>query len=187
LATGITQEHVRFKCNSTSFTIVNPMMGKEEKPTAAFILTLIAGIADLMIMFFIYAVLQAIGGISSGLAIIPFTLLFLVFGLPLLSAIAKITLACGLYAKPAGHKRYGVLIIVFSFLSCLAGFIGFILGIVGGALAIAWKPTQVSRPPPQFPSRQTVTCSRCGYVNRAEHDFCGHCGSRLREEETQIY
>ena len=186
MATGITQEHVRFKCSSPSITIVGSM-GKEEKPTAAFILTLIAGIADLVIVFFIYAVLQAISGISSGLAIISFTLLFLVFGLPLLSAIAKIALAYGLYAKPAGHKKYGVLIIVFSLLSWAAGFIGFILGIVGGALAITWKPTQVSRSSPQFSSRQAIMCSRCGYVNRAEHDFCGRCGSRLREEETQIY
>jgi len=48
-----------------------------------------------------------------------------------------------LYSRPAAATGWGVVILVSSCVALLAGTGGFlagILGIVGGALAIAWKP-----------------------------------------------
>jgi hypothetical protein len=48
-----------------------------------------------------------------------------------------------LHIKPAKKKVWGILILVFSIPSVITGggfIIGFILGIIGGALAISGKP-----------------------------------------------
>jgi hypothetical protein len=49
-----------------------------------------------------------------------------------------------LNTRPTEHTAWGIIILVFSAISILGmgGFlVGAILGIVGGALAISWKPT----------------------------------------------
>jgi len=52
-----------------------------------------------------------------------------------------------LYIKPKQHELYGALIIIFSvisIISCMGGMgIGLLLGIVGGLLAILWKPEEI--------------------------------------------
>lgn len=48
-----------------------------------------------------------------------------------------------LRSKPANRKVWGIMIIVFSLSSVITGggfIIGFILGIIGGAKALRWKP-----------------------------------------------
>ena len=52
-----------------------------------------------------------------------------------------------LNSKPHEHTTWGVLIVVFSVLSifggAMGGFgIGLVLGLIGGVLAITWKPTE---------------------------------------------
>jgi hypothetical protein len=54
-----------------------------------------------------------------------------------------------LYSRPSQHTTWGVLIIVFSVLSLFGGMmsglgLGLILGVIGGALAIIWKPSASS-------------------------------------------
>ena len=53
-----------------------------------------------------------------------------------------IVLAFMLNSKPENHKTYGMLILVFSCLSWFGAagglIIGFILGLIGGALAVMW-------------------------------------------------
>ena len=49
--------------------------------------------------------------------------------------------------KPEQHSTWGVLIVLFSVLSMLGGAmggfgLGLVLGLIGGILAITWKPTQ---------------------------------------------
>ena len=52
-----------------------------------------------------------------------------------------------LHSKPHEHATWGILIVLFSVLSifggAMGGFgIGLVLGLIGGVLAITWKPTQ---------------------------------------------
>jgi len=60
-----------------------------------------------------------------------------------------VVLAVMLYTNPVRHELWGALIIVFSVisvLSCLGGMgIGLILGVVGGILAILWKPVKTKQ------------------------------------------
>ncbi len=60
------------------------------------------------------------------------------------SGIVVLIGALMLYSRPKQVHMWGTLVLIFSIISLVSmgGFIiGAILGIVGGALAIAWKPT----------------------------------------------
>lgn len=77
------------------------------------------------------------------------------------AAIASFGLICGIIVtmssvllrlKPAQRQTWGVLVLVFSILGFfgLGGFIvGSILGIVGGILALQWKPARATDPTPR--------------------------------------
>jgi len=48
-----------------------------------------------------------------------------------------------LHRKPVNKKAWGIIVIVFSIPSVITGggfIVGFILGIIGGAKALSWKP-----------------------------------------------
>jgi len=48
-----------------------------------------------------------------------------------------------LYFRPTQAKMWGIIILVLSILAIFRlDILGFILGIIGGALAIGWKPTK---------------------------------------------
>lgn len=60
----------------------------------------------------------------------------------LISGVIVLVAAIMLYSKPRETTLWGVLIIVFSVISLLGAggfFIGFILGLIGGILALTWK------------------------------------------------
>jgi len=81
-------------------------------------------------------------GLTSGLGLEPFGLLGLIFG------VIVIVSAIMLNSRPHEHSTWGVLIVVFSVLSIFGGGMsgsgaGLVLGLVGGVLAITWKPTQL--------------------------------------------
>jgi len=69
-----------------------------------------------------------------------------IFGLAgLVFGIVVIVSSVMLYNKPIDHSKWGSLILIFSVLSifgsAMAGFgVGLILGLIGGILAITWKP-----------------------------------------------
>jgi hypothetical protein len=55
-----------------------------------------------------------------------------------------------LYNNPVDHTKWGMVIIIFSvlsiFSSAMAGFgIGLILGLIGGILALTWKPSTAEK------------------------------------------
>ncbi len=121
-------------------------MSQSTKPTKAFTLSLVAGI-----LIVCNAVTVGIAGTwfpwifptlpgSANNATVPFT------------SIAAIGLICGvivlygammLRTKPENKKAWGIIVLVFSIPSVTTGggfIIGFILGIIGGALVLSRKP-----------------------------------------------
>ncbi len=134
-------------------------MTDEERPTTAFVLSLVGGVLILvgggmmsMTGSFGFGGMMGFGGMGGmmgypgygmmgGLGFGLFGLLGLVFG-----AIVIIS-AVMLNSKPQEHSTWGMLIVLFSVLSifggAMGGFgIGLILGLIGGVLAITWKPTE---------------------------------------------
>ncbi len=82
------------------------------------------------------------GGLGYGFGFLG--VLGLIFGLIVIIS------ALMLNNKPEQHSTWGTLIIVFSVLSvfgsAMGGFgIGLVLGLIGGVLAITWKPTQAKQ------------------------------------------
>jgi predicted RNA-binding Zn-ribbon protein involved in translation (DUF1610 family) len=67
----------------------------------------------------------------------------------------------------------GVIILVFGILGGVN-----IFGIIGGALALAYKPITASQVPipPQVISR---TCPQCGRAIEENTKFCPYCGKQL--------
>ena len=132
----------------------------ERQPTAAFILTLLAGLWMLAMGGMIYGMgpefVEDGGsgmwgpGMMRGMmrGIMPGTGFGL--GLPWLGAAAGIVLIVGsvfLYTRPEQSRTWGFVILVVSALNVLAGMGGLLagaLGVVGGSLAIAWKPGPAS-------------------------------------------
>lgn len=139
-------------------------MASSEKPTAAFVLSLVAGIfvllgggaMTMMGSFIGYYGYDMMGGywgwrgiMGSGLG-----LMGLGFGLMgilgLIFGVILVISALMLNTKPQEHSTWGSLIVLFSvlsiFTSAMSGFgVGLILGLVGGILAITWKPVEPAK------------------------------------------
>lgn len=128
-------------------------MTQQEKPTTAFILSLIAGVFIIlgggmmsMLGYGFMGMMSRYGGFGGwngmmGPGFGMMRILGLVFG------VIVIISALMLNSKPQEHTTWGTLILVFSVLSifgsAMSGFgIGLILGIIGGILAITWKPIE---------------------------------------------
>lgn len=146
-------------------------MAEQEGPTIAFVLSLIGGVfillgGGMMWMFGSYGFGGMMGGMMGfggyggmmgsgfgmmgypgygmmgGLGFGLFGVLGLVFGaIVIISSIM-------LNSKPREHGTWGVVIVIFSVLSifggAMGGFgVGLIFGLIGGVLAITWKPTAI--------------------------------------------
>jgi hypothetical protein len=141
-------------------------MTESEKPTAAVIISLIAGFFILLgggMMSIMWSWMGSYGfgmmggfrgwgemmggypgygyGMMGGLGLGVFGILGLIFGT------IVIVSALMLNRKPEQHSTWGVLIVLFSVLSILGGAmggfgLGLVLGLIGGILSITWKPTQ---------------------------------------------
>ena len=135
-------------------------MSETEKPTTAFILSLIGGIfillgGGMMTMtgwstFCGVTACRNYGGMMGpGFGMMGngygygfggmFGIAGIIFG------IAVIVSALMLYDNPAHHSTWGLVILIFSLLSifgsAMGGFgVGLILGLIGGILALTWKP-----------------------------------------------
>ena len=145
-------------------------MTQVERPTAAFVLSLIAGIfiilgggmRSMMGSFFGpfgFGMMSGYGGygmrgygypeygygggyaLTSGLGFELFGVLGLIFG------VIVIVSAIMLNSRPHEHSTWGVLIVIFSVMSIFGATmgglgVGLILGVAGGILAIAWKSNE---------------------------------------------
>jgi len=118
-------------------------MSEAEKPTTAFILSLIGGIFILLGG----GMMGGYGwGYGPGFGMMRGYGYGGMFGIAgVLFGVAVITGALMLYNNPTQHSKWGLVILIFSLLSifgsAMAGFgIGLILGLIGGILALTWKP-----------------------------------------------
>jgi hypothetical protein len=135
-----------------------------EKPIAAFVISLVGGI---LILLFgaIFGILAILGGLL--IAIIPapgaglLGGLVIIFGiLGIISGISVIIGAVLIYTGEKGKVTIGaILVLLFSILSIFTPafggmIIGFMLGLIGGILALVWKSTETlirpvkATPPP---------------------------------------
>jgi len=127
-----------------------------EKPTAAFVLSLIGSIL-IIIGGILGAIIGLIGGAMVGVIpgfewlgglIVILGFLGLVFGI--ISLIGSVMINSG----EKGKVRTGsILVLIFSILSLFVGgtggfVIGFILCLVGSILGLTWKPAEKPPPPP---------------------------------------
>jgi hypothetical protein len=145
-------------------------MSNEDKPMVAFILSLIAGILILIggvnSMAFMgmggYGMMG--GGWMGGYGMMGHMMgggwtdggygmmgqgYYMYAGLSLLVLISGIIVIIGavmLQSKPQQYSQWGILILIFSIISILGGYglviAGLILGVIGGIMALTWKPKQ---------------------------------------------
>lgn len=123
----------------------------ERKPTAAFILSLIAGLWMLATRGMMaglgwqvamrsrwmcpYRMMRGVGDIIPTFWLWPW--------LGIVAGIVVLVGAVMLYSKPTRAQGWGMVILIASAINLIAGMGGFlagVLGIIGGAMAIAWRP-----------------------------------------------
>jgi hypothetical protein len=143
------------------------VLSSSEKPTAAFILSLIGGLLAIVQSFLILLFFSVT---------VPFTPVASILGFPafwlFVCGAAIFIGAVMLYLQPERIKEWGILILVFSILGGIN-----ILGIVGGALAIAWTPSL--RPRAYYTSTSIRVCPVCKRVVAGNAVVCPYCGTRL--------
>jgi hypothetical protein len=143
-------------CGASLEPIPEKAGGSSEKPTAAFALSLISGILILIngaILGILASFLtnfvprwipmgeprtEAMPGL---LLASRFLYAFMIPGI--IMGIIVIVAAVMVYQNPTQKTLWGIVILVLSILSIFIGggfIIGLILGIIGGALALTWKP-----------------------------------------------
>ena len=152
-----------------------------EPPTGPFVLSLVSGVLIILgalvplVFMESYAGMEdMIGGSGSGGIIdtdsVAFHVLGIGFGAVVLFG------AFMLNSRPLQHATWGALVLIFAALSpfgAMGGFmIGMLAGLVGGAWAIAWKPS------PAWPSvpAKVRFCPECGRSISLDARFCSYCG-----------
>ena len=125
-----------------------------EKPTAAFVLSLLGAIfiiigslANLVLASIIGSYFDFLGFGGFGGAIMVMGALGMVWGILTLVGAIMINSA------DTNKVRIGaILVLIFSILSWVGAyggiFIGFLLGLIGSILALTWKPSRYYEPPP---------------------------------------
>jgi hypothetical protein len=136
----------------------------QEKPAAAYYVSLIGGIL--------------------GLVIGVVTLLFIVGIWILIASVVIIYAAQKLNEQPQQHNTWGIIILLFSIFTPAN-----VLGIIGGILALAYTPTPIEYVPtaqsytpysqPPESGQDNRFCSQCGARVAPDAKFCSHCGKQL--------
>lgn len=172
----------------------------QNKPSAAYALSLIGGILGLIasLAFLAFGLMAYMAldsysyyygyyGIDVGMFGWGWTTLLGLGAWMLITSILIIVFARRLNANPMEHSKYGALILVFSIIG-----VGGLLAFIGGILALVYKPIpaggqpygyapqQPYAPQPQYaPQNITRICPKCGRVVNESTKFCPHCGNQL--------
>lgn len=115
----------------------------EQKPTTAFVLSLLAGLWMLATGAMMYSFNWgpgAMGGWMWGHGMMSFGYWWPWFGV--IAGIVLLVSAAMLYSRPAQSLTWGMIILIASALNFLVGMGGFLagaLGVIGGALALSWR------------------------------------------------
>jgi Family of unknown function (DUF6114) len=127
-----------------------------DKPTAAMVLSLIGGICVILggaLIAFVGSLVSSFGylangGTTGGTLVTVFGVVGIIMGLIMIIG------GFIMYSKPGSAKMWGVIILILSILSWITAIgglvIGFILGLVGGIMAIVFKPS--ASPAPTSPT-----------------------------------
>ncbi len=126
-------------------------MPNEERPYPAFVISLIGGIiilfGSIIMAFFVnygYGMMGFYGGhyMMMGTYSVTNAFMYIILAVGLVCGIVILVAAIMLYNHPHETKSWGTVILVVSIISLigLGGFfVGAILGIVGGVLALTWS------------------------------------------------
>jgi len=182
----------------------------QNKPTAAYVLSLLGGIIGLLASLALIALgalayialdnysgyyygYDAYGALGWG-----WTIYIGLGAWMLITSILIIAFAGKLKSNPLEHSKWGALILVFSIIG-----VGGLFGLIGGILALVYKPILVGaapqyvpqqpyygqppqqaayqQPPQQYAPQQPITriCPQCGRVVQENLRFCPNCGKQL--------
>jgi drug/metabolite transporter (DMT)-like permease len=135
----------------------------QNKPTAAYVLALLTGICNIIagiVLLFLAAVASSSYDYYYGYYFGTFMLTAVGLWV-MIAAVILIAAAANLNSNPLDHSKWGAVILIFSIL------VGSILGIIGGILALTFKPIMTAR---------TRMCVNCGRQIDESLRFCPHCG-----------
>lgn len=146
----------------------------EERPAAAFALSLVGGV---------FVLLGAIVLLVVGLFVTGYFPFFfwgggiVLLALGIVGIVLAILMIMGsiiAYNNPESRVIWGVLILIMSILSwffAAAGlFIGFLLGLIGGILFLVWRPSIA-------PGVSVRVCLSCGHQYALSFPTCPYCGT----------
>ena len=152
----------------------------EERPLTAFILSLLGSV------FVIVGTILGFALYSSSPYAAVTTLMEILSGVSVALGVLMLTMTLMLYLRPELHVAWGVTILVFaagSITSVFSGYgglgfgvIGMVLGIIGGSIAIAWRPG-MGMPGMVGPSGAYRVCTSCGRMAPFGYSFCPFCGT----------
>ena len=129
-----------------------------EKPTAAMVLSLIGGICVMLggaFIAFVGSIVSSFGylangGTNGGTLVTVFGVVGIIMG------IIMVVGGFMMYSKPTSAKMWGIIVLILSILSWVTAVgglvIGFLLGLIGGILAIVFKPAPSAMAPPPAPT-----------------------------------
>jgi zinc-ribbon domain len=153
-----------------------------ERPTAAFILSLLGAI------FYLIGGL-GVAAIASIALIIPIAGLA-IFAIGLVGIVSGVIMLIGaamMNSSDKGRVRTGsVLVLVFLLIGAIFTigglFIGFLLALIGSIIGLTWNPTtppMQAAPVPMQPISGMKYCPNCGTQTIASAAFCPKCGAKL--------
>ncbi len=128
-----------------------------EKPTAAFVLSLLAAIFIIIGGLFYVALGLLAGSITDIIGLGAWGYSFAVLGVlglvwGIITLIGAIMINSGV---PSKVRTGSILVLIFSIISWFGAaggfFIGFLLGLIGAILGLTWKPEKSERAPPPPP------------------------------------